>query len=493
LGPWRNVSKVAFAFGVAKLTKKSFCQQKNFFEEICFHETFRWFFSLKNMVLVKFAGIFSRMFKEPYKNIVLKIRRYLQRLINDPLAMIRGLVVLSLIFAFSVFSYRSVFVQASGPNEYPEEASEAKAYFFSEEDIQYFDDEITNLLLRSRFNGHIFVARHGTILYDRSFGFSDFRNSTPVSQETPFQLASITKTFTATAVLMLHQDEKLHIDSLVVNYIPEFPYPNITVRHLLNHTSGLQNYMWVMERFWTNSRMPNNEEMLQTFIKQRRPLDFSPGTRWAYSNTGYAILGLLVERVSGQPFSDFMREQIFDPLKMHNTFVYDVHNETKPETRAYGFRPNRGRFVHVPDVSHDGVMGDKGIFSTTADLYKWDQAIYRHELLSPDLWELAFEKAQLRNDSTVNYGMGWRLQTFLDHRIVHHPGRWNGFRTSFKRFIDDGATLIILANNNMDIASLIDNMQKIIFHKELLMIPDPEQFLEGDNGTVNGELGNGAN
>ena len=445
------------------------------------------------MVLVKFAGIFSRMFKEPLKNIVLKIRRYLQRLINDPLAMIRGLVVLSLIFAFSVFSYRSVFVQASGPNEYHEEASEAKTYIFSEEDIQYFDDELTNLLLRSRFNGHIFVARHGTILYDRSSGFSDFRNSTPVSQETPFQLASITKTFTATAVLMLHQDEKLHIDSLVVKYMPEFPYSNITVRHLLNHTSGLQNYMWVMERFWTNSRMPTSEDMLQTFIKQRRPLDFRPGTRWAYSNTGYAILGLLVERVSGKSFPEFMREQIFDPLQMHKTFVYDVHNESKPEIRAHGFRPSRGRFVHVPDVSHDGVMGDKGIFSTTADLYKWDQAIYRHELLSPDLWELAFEKAQLRNDSTVNYGMGWRLQTFLDHRIVHHPGRWNGFRTSFKRFIDDGATLIILANNNMDIASLVDNMQKIIFHKELLMIPDPEQFLEGDNGTVNGELGNGAN
>lgn len=433
------------------------------------------------------------MFKEPLENIVIQIQRYYRRLVNDPLAMIRGFVVLTLIFAFSVFSYRSVFVQASGPNELSEEAVEAKAYVFSEEDLQHFDDEITSLLLQRRFNGHIFVARHGTILYNRSFGFSDFRNGTPVSYETPFQLASITKTFTATAVLLLHQEEKLHIDSLVLNYIPEFPYSNITVRHLLNHTSGLQNYMWVMERFWKNSRMPNNEDMLKTFIRQRRPLDFRPGTRWAYSNTGYAILGLLIERVSGQSYPDFLRERIFEPLEMHNTFAYDVHNEPKPEIRAYGFRPSRGRFVHVPDVSHDGVMGDKGIFSTAADLYKWDQAIYRNELLAPDLWEHAFEKAQLQNDSTVNYGLGWRLQTFLDHRIVHHPGRWNGFRTSFKRFIDDGATLIILANNNMDIASLVDNMQKIIFHKELLMIPNPEEFLEGENGALNGELGNEAN
>lgn len=410
------------------------------------------------------------------------------RLINDPLIMLRGLVVLSLIFALSFLSYNAVNTRASGPDLSKVVLVEEGAMVFSHEELEYFDDEITNLLLRHRFNGQMFVARHGTILYNRSFGFSDFRNNTSLTHDTPFQLASISKTFTATAVLMLHQEEKLHIDSLVVHYIPEFPYPRTTVRHLLNHTAGLQNYMWVMERSWTQARMPNNEDMLATFIRQRRPLDFTPGTRWAYSNTGYAMLGLLVERVSGQRFPDFMRERIFEPLGMSHTFVYDVHSQLPEDNRAYGFRPSRGRFIHIPDVTHDGVMGDKGIYSTAADLYKWDQAIYRNQLLSAELWSQAFENARLQNNNTVNYGMGWRLQTFMDHRIVHHPGRWNGFRTSFKRFIDDGATLIILTNTNMDISGLVDSMQKILFHKELQMIPEPDQLLEGEEGVDNGEM-----
>jgi CubicO group peptidase (beta-lactamase class C family) len=423
---------------------------------------------------------------ERFLNIVCqRIKRGGYRLINDPFNMVRGLVVLSLLFSLSFLSYNSVNSRSSGPDLSSIELEEVKAYHFSEEELGFYEDEITNLLLRNRFNGQIFVARHGTILYNRCFGFSDFRTSTALTHETPFQLASISKTFTATAVLLLHQEEKLHVDSLVVNYIPEFPYPRITVRHLLSHTSGLQNYMWVMERSWTQARMPNNEDMLATFIRQRRPLDFVPGTRWAYSNTGYAMLGLLVERVSGQKFPDFMRERIFDPLGMTNTFVYDVHGDVLPENRAFGFNPNRSRFSYIPDVRHDGVMGDKGIFSTAGDLYKWDQAIYRNQLLTAELWEQAFEKARLQNNNTVNYGMGWRLQTFMDHRIVHHPGRWNGFRTSFKRFIDDDATLIILTNTNRNIAGLVDEMQKIIFHKELTMVPESALPLEEENGVMN--------
>lgn len=426
------------------------------------------------------------MFQRFFNKISQEIKRGGFRLINDPVIMIRGLVVLSLLFALSSLSYNALNTRASGPEFSHLELVEEKAALFSEEDLDFFDDEITNLLIRYRFNGQMFVARHGTVLYDRCFGFSDFRSSTAVDPNTPFQLASISKTFTASAVLLLHQEGKLHIDSLVKQYIPEFPYPRITVRHLLNHTSGLQNYMYVMERSWTQARMPTNEDMLATFVRQRRPLDFTPGTRWAYSNTGYAMLGLLVERVSGQRFPDFMQERIFEPLGMAHTFVYDVHSEQQIQNRAYGFRPLRSGFALIPDVRHDGVMGDKGIYSTATDLYKWDQAIYHHQLLSPELWEQAFENARLQNNNTVNYGLGWRLQTFMDHRIVHHPGRWNGFRTSFKRFIDDDATLIILSNNNMNIASLVDEMQKIIFHKELTMVPDGALPIEEENSAVNG-------
>lgn len=399
--------------------------------------------------------------------------------------MLKGFMVLSLLFALSLISYNTVNPGVSGRGLHNFELEDEKIYVFSDEELQFFDDEITNLLVRTGFNGQMLVARHGTVLYNRCYGFSDFRTSTPITPETSFQTASISKTFTATAVLLLHQEARLHIDSLVVKYIPEFPYTRITVRHLLNHTSGLQNYMWVMERSWTQPHKPTNEDMLKIFIRQRRPLDFAPGTRFAYSNTGYAMLGLLVERISGQRFPDFMHTRIFEPLGMVNTFVYDVHNDPKPEVRAFGFRPNRGRYALINDVSHDGIMGDKGIFSTANDLYKWDQAIYRNQILLPEIWQMAFEKTTLQNANTVNYGLGWRLQAFLDQRIVHHPGRWNGFRTSFKRFIDKDATLIILSNTNMNISSLVDSMQKIIFHKELSLAPDSQIPAEEENGVEN--------
>jgi len=303
----------------------------------------------------------------------------------------------------------------------------------------------------------------------------------PLTHQTPFQVASITKTFTAAGILILHQQEMLHIDSLVVHYIEEFPYRNITVRHLLNHTSGIQNYMWVMERYWSHSSMPTNQDMLQTFIRQQRPLDFAPGTRFSYSNTGYAVLAMVIERVSGERFPDFMRNKIFTPLRMFDTYVHDVHaGNPLVSTRAYGFRPVRGGHILIQPVSHDGVMGDKGIFSTAADLFKWDRAITSNELLSPSLWEMAFEKTRLQNENTINYGLGWRLQTFLDQRIVHHPGRWGGFRTSLKRFIDSNATLIVLSNTSMNLSGLIENVQEILFQRELVQNPGTELSAEGE-------------
>ncbi|MFO7998333.1 MAG: serine hydrolase, partial [Bacteroidales bacterium] len=137
------------------------------------------------------------------------------------------------------------------------------------------------------------------------------------------------------------------------------------------------------------------------------------------------------------------------------------------EASALGFRPYRRSYLPINLVPHDGVFGDKGVYSTTIDLYKWDRAITDATLLPPQVWDQAFEPATLQNERTVNYGQGWRLQTFLDKRVVHHPGRWSGFRTSFKRFIDEDATLILLSNNNRDISPIVEGMQNILFHKEI--------------------------
>lgn len=394
------------------------------------------------------------------------------------------LILVSGLALVSKTSYRASSVGSDVYQEVEEEMGMGMLRY-SEEELDYFDEEITRLLLRHRFNGSVLVARYGTILYQRSFGFADFRNHTPIEPRTCFQLASISKTFTATAVLLLQEDGLLSIDDPVRKHIPTFPYEAITIRQLLNHTSGLQNYMWLVERFWKNPLPPTNENVLDLFIRHNRPLDFTPGSRFAYSNTGYAFLGLLIERVSGQRFPDFLSRRIFGPLGMEDTFVYDLHAGLSPSNRAFGFRQGGRSMIVIPDVEHDGVFGDKGIYSNVIDLYRWDQAIYKNALLPARVWQEAFQPARLRNNNEVNYGHGWRLQTFMDRRIVHHPGRWNGFRTSLKRFVDDHATLILLNNTNRDISAMINEIQKTIFHEEVLMIPDgSEDETLGGSGNV---------
>jgi CubicO group peptidase (beta-lactamase class C family) len=351
----------------------------------------------------------------------------------------------------------------------PSQAANAGAYnsnFYSEEEINYIDHQITKLLIDSNFNGNVLVARYGMVIYERSFGFSSFTRSEPMNIETTFQLASISKTFTASAVLMLQRDSLLHIDHPLKRYIPEFPYENITIRHLLTHTSGLQNYFWLVERQWKKRERPTNEDVLKLFVSHPRGLNFRPGTKFEYSNTGYVFLGLLIERVSGKSFTDYIHENIFDPLEMNRSFVYDLHKPRMLDNRAFGYRQARGRNVIIPDDHLDGPLGDKGIFSSVGDLYKWDQALYRSELLPSDILTEAFQKARLHNDTMVNYGLGWRLQTYIGKQIVHHPGRWHGFRTSFKRFPDDRTTIIVLSNNNRGVLDIINGIQDILYYDE---------------------------
>ncbi len=358
----------------------------------------------------------------------------------------------------------------------------------SDDEIFFIQDTITRYLLAQSYNGSVLVARNGQVLLSRSFGFADFRDHTPLHQDTPFQLASITKTFTAAAVLMLQNDNKLLIDDDVTTYIPEFPWPEITIRQLLNHTAGLQNYMWMVERYWNKPEKPDNEDMLQLFVKYPRGLNFRPGTRFGYSNTGYAFLGLLIERVSGKSYAEFMQQHLFEPLDLKHTFVYNPHcSIPMTNNRAYGFRRWGWRHIVIPDVDHDGVMGDKGIYSNIHDLYKWDRAITNGKLLPDSIWQEAFEYTRLHNNRTARYGLGWRLQSYLDNHVVHHPGRWNGFRTSFKRFIDDDVTLILLTNNSRDITHMINRIQSIVFHKEIAArSAPPEQEDPADYEVIGG-------
>jgi CubicO group peptidase (beta-lactamase class C family) len=337
---------------------------------------------------------------------------------------------------------------------------------YSEEEIEFIDFQITKMLIDRGFNGNVLISRYGMLIYERSFGFSSFSRAEPMNIETTFQLASISKTFTAAAIMMLQREGRLKIDDPVKQYIPEFPYANVTIRHLLSHTSGLHNYMWLAERQWKKKEYPTNEDILKMFTAAQRGLNFTPGTRFEYSNTGYVFLGLLIERVSGLSFADFIHTRIFDPLGMNRSYVYDLHQPKNIDNRAFGYRFSRGRHLVIPDDILDGPLGDKGVFSTVRDLYKWDQALYRNELLSPEEWQMAFTHARLSNDTLVEYGLGWRLQNFLGKQIVHHPGRWHGFRTSFKRFPQDRTTIVVLSNNDQSVLEVIEAIQDILYYDD---------------------------
>jgi CubicO group peptidase (beta-lactamase class C family) len=398
------------------------------------------------------------------------------------------LIVLSLIGATN-FAFQSY--QAGNQAHAGEMTEETQPPpLFSQEELAFYDASFREHLQQSRFNGTALVARNGIILYQEHFGYADFRSQTDLDLETPFQLASITKTFTAAAILLLQEERMLHIDDPVAAHIEGFPYPDMTIRHFLNHTSGIQNYMYMVERYWQHEYPPTNEDVLNLFIRHQPGRNFRAGTRFGYSNTGYAFLALLVERVSGLPFPEFVHQRIFEPLGMNNTFVYNPHTQHPlAATSALGFRAGRRSFIANGDVVHDGVFGDKGIYSTVIDLFIWDRSICEGKLLSEEKWAQAFEPATLQNGRTVNYGQGWRLQSFLDKKVVHHPGRWNGFRTSFKRFVDDDATLILLSNNSRDITPIINGMQNILFHKEIqLLAEQPVEEEQSDEYQVGGDL-----
>ncbi len=279
---------------------------------------------------------------------------------------------------------------------------------WSSEDFEYFYNKVTEFLFEIEFNGNIYISFNGDVLYDRCFGFADFKNAIPTTKETVFQLASISKTFTSTAILLLQEDSLLNINDNVIKYIPEFPYSNITVKHLLTHTSGLQNYMYLIEKFWKKPFYPNNEDVLSLFIEQKRPLNFTPGHQFEYSNTGYVFLALIIERVSKMSYSQFLEKRIFIPLELSNTFVYDIRKPKENIDRAKGFRKTGNGWRFIPEDNLDAVFGDKGVYSNIPDLLKWDRAFYENSIIPEEVAKEAFEFQRLVNDSIVEYGYGWR-------------------------------------------------------------------------------------
>jgi CubicO group peptidase (beta-lactamase class C family) len=303
----------------------------------------------------------------------------------------------------------------------------------------------------------VIVLRRGDVAFQQSYGLSDLDSHAAITSETDFRLASFTKQFTATCIMLLVHDGKLSYDDTLTKIFPDFPAYGgaITVRMLLTHTSGLKDYEDLYAAQFPgveDNRVPQiHDRQILTLTKQQTATDFPPGGQWRYSNTGYAMLAMIVEKVSGKSFGDFLHERIFAPLGMKNTLAYEKEKNEVPR-RALGYTKKNGTWIEADQSSTSAVLGDGGIYSNVEDLAKWDRALRDQTLLSAAEMQPAFTPVKVSGGAKTDdgepaeYGFGWFLDPYNGRNRTWHSGTTTGFRTYIERFPAEGLTIIILCN-----------------------------------------------
>lgn len=313
----------------------------------------------------------------------------------------------------------------------------------------------------------VLVVRNGHAVFRGGYGVTDLRSLRPIDAKTNFRLASFTKQFTAACIMLLAGDGKLHYDDHLSDFFPEFPAygKSITVRNLLNHTSGLDDYEDILMKQYPDTPPEKVPQILDAgvlkLLEQQSSGEFAPGTKWEYSNSGYAVLAMIVEKVSGKTFGQFLQERIFTPLKMKNTLAYEKGKNEVPH-HAYGHSKigdkEKAAWQQTDQSPTSAVLGDGGIYSSLDDLAKWDRALRDHTLLSAAEMQPALTAVQptdgpakFPDGKPISYGFGWFLDPYQDHqkqahKRMSHDGETIGFRTTIQRFPDDQLTIIVLAN-----------------------------------------------
>ena len=303
------------------------------------------------------------------------------------------------------------------------------------------EDMLKHSLYRSSFNGGVLIAKNGTIVYEKYTGFHDLRQKDSLNADVPFQIASTSKPFTASAILKLIQEGKLGLNDSLTKFFPGFPYTKVTVKMLLNHRSGLPNYLNYMDKSpWPRTQLASNNDVLNTLINWKPVQAYQPDRHFNYCNTNYVLLALIVEKASGQSFPEYMKQNFFIPLGMTNTFVHTMSDSMI--TQSY----QRNGALWTLDFS-DGPYGDKNIYSTPRDLLKWDQALYEGKILNPAMMDSAYTPYSNERPGVHNYGLGWRMLLLPNNKkVVYHNGHWHGFNSAFARLTEENATIIILSN-----------------------------------------------
>lgn len=310
------------------------------------------------------------------------------------------------------------------------------------------DSLLKRINKRHDFHGAVLVAKNKKIVYQNQVGYADFRKKTLINSESIFQLASVSKQFTAAAIMQLKEKNKLKLTDSVNAYFPDFPFKNITIRNLLNHTSGLPKYFWVAEHEWKENKPPTNKNLIAVLPISKAQRFFKPGRNFDYSNTGYFVLASIIEKITGISFNQYLQKNIFKPLNMKNSYVYSYQNDTIRKNQLKGYRLYRGwKHVKIGNTVNDAIVGDKNVYSTLEDLFKWTYGLNSGGLITQESLDLMYTKGETIYGRKVPYGFGFRLDS-SDKKNIYHYGKWNGFSTALTNYLEEDMVVIVLEHTS---------------------------------------------
>ncbi len=326
----------------------------------------------------------------------------------------------------------------------------------SDQTLQDIVDEYFNACVKiGKFSGIVLIAKDGEILVNRGYGLANREHDVPNTPQTKFRLGSMTKQFTAAAIMQLQEQGKLNVEDSIDKYIPDYPNGDrITLHHLLTHTSGIPNLTDFPEHRKTIMIPSPVEKTILRF--KDKPLEFTPGEQFKYSNSGYLLLGYVIEKISGKTYEDYLEKNIFHPLNMENS-GYD-HHSTILKNRATGYHLTKDGLINAPYVAMSMPHAGGALYSTVEDLFLWDRALYTENIL---------KKSSLENMFTPfkgNYGYGWRIDSIFGHKRIHHGGSILGFQTHIARYVGDNTLVVFLCNQRpINTKKISEDLAAIVF------------------------------
>lgn len=321
------------------------------------------------------------------------------------------------------------------------------------------DELFTTMADRDQFNGTVLVAEKGTVVFSGAYGKADLKSGSMLTTQSVFELGYLTKQFTAMAIMMLKEEGKLAFNQNISLFFPEIPYADVTIKNLLTHTSGIPCYYRDIHK-WPDAlseskKLITNTDILDFIYESKPTINFTAGDRWAVSNTNYCLLALIVEKASGKKFAEFIKEKIFTPLEMNNSYCHTKVDAADIPGLAtgYEFSSEKGEYVDAAEIykgkgfkSNNAIYGTHGIKSTVEDLYKWDRALTENKLVKAETMEMAFTEVTLSSGRKAGYGFGWEIHEIGNDIEVSHDGAINGYLSYISKDLKQDRTIIYLRN-----------------------------------------------